>query len=210
MGGTFDPPHLWHIAAATAARDVAGSAAWVLFVPAANSPLKIGGPVATQSDRIEMLRIATRSLKRSVIWTDECDRAKGGEPSYSIDTVERFRLLYQHATPRLCIGADQALAFHKWHRYRDLLAQAEPLVILREPATTRQALREQLAATGAWNEHELSQWERRIAPCKLAPISSTQIREMIAAGTTDLSPFIDSKVAEYIRKHGLYNAAVTA
>ena len=75
FGGSFDPPHLWHTKIASAARrQVFGPKGVVVFVPAARSPHKKHGPVASDEDRVAMLRLATRRMKRCVIWTDEIDR----------------------------------------------------------------------------------------------------------------------------------------
>lgn len=78
MGGTFDPPHVAHVAQARSAlRRAMAPGAWLVLVPAARSPLKRGGPGARDRDRVAMLRAAFAGVGRATVWTDELDRARG-------------------------------------------------------------------------------------------------------------------------------------
>src|SRR5262245_39793105 len=80
FGGTFDPPHLGHVRIPIQVLDRAMPAgAFLLYVPAARSPLKESGPQASDADRVEMLRLVLTELgtpNRTAIWTDELDRAR--------------------------------------------------------------------------------------------------------------------------------------
>ena len=55
FGGTFDPPHLGHLTAATDACD-ALKLDRLLFIPAAQQPLKVGSVTAPAADRLAMTR----------------------------------------------------------------------------------------------------------------------------------------------------------
>lgn len=203
FGGVFDPPHWAHVELAIAARDaVMGEGAWLVYVPAARSPHKPDGPVASNEDRVAMLRLATSGRARVGIWTDELDRADEG-PSLWVETVERARrVLDPEATLRFLIGADQAVAFHRWHEARRILELAEPVVMLRDPAPDGASLRERLRETGAWSEDEVEWWAGRVVEHEAMSMSSTQVRRRLAAGEPIES--LDARVRAYIAEHGLY------
>ena len=57
FGGSFDPPHLGHLAVARAARAALGLDA-VLFAPVGAQPLKPDGSTASFEDRLAMTRLA--------------------------------------------------------------------------------------------------------------------------------------------------------
>lgn len=209
VGGVFDPPHLAHVLLPSLARDHLAPDAWLVFVPAARSPLKDAPPCVPDADRLAMLRLAIRDTPRSSLWTDEIDRANAalGVPSYWIDTLGRAReILGPDIRLRFVIGADQAGAFHRWRRPRDILALAEPIVLLRPPLGTTAAFADVLRGTGAWSEAELPRWIERVYRAPLMETSATSIRRSLAEGISaarglDLHP----GVAAYIREHRLYS-----
>src|SRR5947209_15565723 len=57
FGGSFDPPHLGHLAVASAARD-ALRLDRVLFAPVGAQPLKPAGSTAAFADRLAMTELA--------------------------------------------------------------------------------------------------------------------------------------------------------
>jgi nicotinate-nucleotide adenylyltransferase len=203
VGGQFDPPHRAHTELPARARDLLGG--WLVFVPASKSPLK-SEAAAPDADRLAMLRLAIADLDRALVWTDELDRSRPGEPSYWIDTLRRAReILPSGADLRFFIGADQAVQFHRWRAPREILEAADPVVVLRPPWTERNQLLAAITATGAWTAEELDRWSRSILEGPCLPANSTAIREALrehpdSSGSLDLDP----KVADYIRRHHLY------
>src|SRR5439155_27330386 len=83
LGGTFDPIHYGHLAAAE-------EAAWafqldrVLFIPARQPPHKRGEPVTPAKHRLEMVQLAIEGNDRFELSTIELERAG---PSYTVDTL---------------------------------------------------------------------------------------------------------------------------
>ena len=57
LGGTFDPPHAGHVAAAVAAQKQLGLDD-VRIIPAGQAPLRSGAPAASAADRVAMCRLA--------------------------------------------------------------------------------------------------------------------------------------------------------
>ena len=163
FGGSFDPPHRAHAALPDAVRAALPDAecAWLLYIPAARSPHKQRGPVASDDQRLEMLRLAIKDVAHAAVWTDEVDRATSGTPSFTIDTVRRARAWLDasggtRVTLRLLIGADQAAKFHTWREPRRIIDIAEPLVMLRRPSESADELRAAMAAPSLWSAGELT------------------------------------------------------
>lgn len=202
VGGTFDPPHIGHVALPREAARAIG-ADWRLYVPAARSPHKQGGPVASDEDRVEMLRLALAGEKRASIAMLEIERARGSAadapPSYTIDTLRELRnTLGPGVRLGLFLGADQAAEFHRWKEPREVIALSAPVVALREPFTTPDALLRAMAPH--WSEAELAMWRAWIVPTELVRASATAAR----AGDPDcLAPSVE----RFIRESGLYRSS---
>lgn len=227
FGGTFDPPHRGHIELPVRVRDElerrldAIGTGWLVYVPAARSPHKPGAPMASDQDRLDMLRLALGDAKtpRATVWTDEIDRAHGSTnagqtpaPSYSVDTVFRARA-WLDAQPDggggvsvfLLIGADQAMSFHRWRDPRDLLRLAKPVVMVRGEESNAEHLLTKLAALGYWKPAELAMWREAVVPVGLIDISATLVREALAVNSpTATIGLVSDSVAMYIKSKRLY------
>ncbi|HRQ72000.1 MAG TPA: nicotinate-nicotinamide nucleotide adenylyltransferase [Phycisphaerales bacterium] len=215
FGGTFDPPHRGHTEPAAAARDaMMPPGSWLVFVPAARSPHKSAAPATSAAHRVAMLRLAIAPLARAVVWTDEIDRAARAseEPSWWVETLRRAKRALPPGTAlRFLIGSDQAAAFHRWREFREVLALAEPVVVLREPIADAATLDAALEASGEWTAAERRAWQERIAPGPIILASATAIRARLAGlppPSPETSRFVASvlerSVLEYARSHGLY------
>jgi len=215
----FDPPHFYHtIGPLSMTMRLFGETGWLLYVPAAKSPHKPTGPLASDRQRLAMLKLALDIPGRRSIWTDEIDRARwqgshGGEvSSFTVDTLTRLRrILPKGIRLRLLMGSDQAAAFHKWKDCRAVIRLAEPLVMARDPIVTVNQLYQSLDAE-FWTRDERAAWCRRMAPNFPMPASSSSVRERIPSAPRkaedwkeddDLS-MITTPVAEYIVQHKLY------
>jgi len=182
FGGTFDPVHNGHLA-------VAGEAVArfkldrVLFVPAANPPHKLRGAAAAYEDRVRMLELACAGHPRFEVSRIE----EGTARSYSIDTIERLHAVGVGSLAFL-IGADAFADIRTWHRWRDVIAAVEFLVVTRPGAGYQ-------IPEGA-----------RVRPLEGVelPISSSDIRAQIARGNLDVP--VPEPVIRYIREHGLYQS----
>jgi nicotinic acid mononucleotide adenylyltransferase len=203
-----------------------------IFIPAAISPLKGRGPVVADEHRVAML-LAHEGMTlndqaptpwASIVWTDEIDRARWHAarapgaaaranaaspipPSYTIDTLERLRAaIPARVALRLLIGADQAVKFDQWRRPRDVIALAEPLVMLRPPYTTPAHFLDALAQAGR-SRAECLAWARRLVPMEAHDDSSTRVRAMLRTHPPSelaQAAMIAPGVADYIERHGLY------
>ncbi len=126
-GGVFDPVHNAHLELAR--HSLCHSAMdRVVFIPAAQSPLKSHVPYVTDMDRLEMLNLAIAGESRFCV--DRYEIEKGGV-SYSLDTVRYFERLYPKADLYWIIGADQFERLAVWQRIDELVAIIRFLVFAR-------------------------------------------------------------------------------
>ncbi|MEL7264106.1 MAG: nicotinate (nicotinamide) nucleotide adenylyltransferase [Planctomycetota bacterium] len=131
-GGSFDPVHLGHLIAAEAFAETLSLDA-VHLIPTAVSPLKPGGPVASDEQRLEMLRMAAGGLQHLIV--DDREIRRGGS-SYTVDTLASF---HQSGEPSedgngetmsddvelfLLVGADSLVTFSQWKEPEKILRLA--------------------------------------------------------------------------------------
>ncbi len=153
-GGSFDPPHHYHLrvagllAAHAAASGSEPAQSLCLYIPAARSPLKQSGPHAPDVVRVRMLRAALQGTTNAAIWTDEIDRAKWqrrlviDRPSFTIDTVTRLRSLLPKGTRlHLVIGVTRRSRSTGAAPLGALVRLALPLVLPREESARAAGLR---------------------------------------------------------------------
>lgn len=189
MGGTFDPPHLGHLAAASEAHARLGLDL-VVFVPAGQPWHKGGQHPAPAQDRLAMTALAIEADPRFTLSRVDVDRAG---PTYTIDTLADLRSEYgNHAEFFLLLGADALAAFGTWHRAVEL-AQACTLVGLTRPGS-------ELRAPGP------PAGEVILLTMPGISVSSTECRERFAADLPNTYLVPDSVIA-YALDHALYGGA---
>jgi nicotinate-nucleotide adenylyltransferase len=135
FGGSFDPPHLGHLAVARAAR-AAFALDTVLFAPVGMQPLKPEGPAASFEDRVAMTRLAIAgepgfhvSLADAPSPGDEPKSA----PNYTINTLESLRTSLAPDCALFCLmGADSFFGLRRWHRAAELPFVA-PFIVAARP-----------------------------------------------------------------------------
>src|SRR5437773_11966594 len=86
LGGTFDPIHLGHLAAAEAAIECA-DLDQVVFVPTGTPPHRTRA-MASGEQRLEMCRLATVGDPRFTVSNIELEREG---PPYTLDTLQSLR-----------------------------------------------------------------------------------------------------------------------
>lgn len=189
FGGTFDPVHNTHLQIARAAADQFRLTK-VLFIPAARPPHKAGGASASYEDRMRMLELACQADERFEVSRMEAPSATGeAEPSYSILTIER--LLAQSAGPlSFIIGADAFAEITGWHRWEDVVAAVQFIVVTRPGA-------EYTVPPGA-EVDDLKGIE--------SSDSSTSVRAKLLRAEFDVP--VPEAVIRYIREFGLYQSHV--
>ena len=197
-GGTFNPPHLGHLAAARTAVDVLGLDK-LLLVPAAIPPHK-ELPQSTPAPEhrlamVEKLADAMRLSKVVQVSTLELDR-RG--KSYTADTLAAIRAQHPEAELWLLMGTDMFLTLHLWH---------DPAEILRLAGVCAFGRTEQdgEALFAPQREHLARTFGARVTTITLpglVEISSTRLRELLERGGG--GEYLPPSVYGYILRHGLY------
>ncbi len=155
FGGTFDPPHLGHVAALEAA---ARSGRFDrLEVTVAGDPYLKGTGVRPAKVRLAMAHAAFDRLALVVV--SEREIARPG-PSYTIDSVRE--LLAEARAVDLIVGADLAGELPHWHEAEELRELVEVGVVPRPGSAS--------AVPVGWRGYEIA-----MEPVDL---SSTYVREL--------------------------------
>ena len=217
LGGTFDPIHHGHLAAAAAAQQSLDLDAIVL-VPSRIPPHRADPVGASAEQRYEMTVLAAAGRPGWTASRIELDREG---PSYTFDTLaELKRNMSTRPKPDttasstqifFILGADAFAEIATWFRFPDVLELANFVVVSR-PGITLDSLRERVPS--AFKHHppcspsalrDLGSEETRVilVESNTPDISSTDIRRRVRA-RQPLSGLVPDSVAEYIRAHRLY------
>ena len=195
-GGTFDPIHNGHLAAA---QSVAATfqVDEVHFVPAFSPPHKSARGMTSPFHRFSMVVLATMPFVQFHTSTIEVDAL---ERRYSVDTLDSMKRKYPAAELLLVVGSDMYAELDTWKDYRRLFALAHIVVVNRAGF----AVRHDLAPVKTLKQGEAVEWSGGNSvfylPFVEQPISSTEIRQR--AG--ELSQWLPPQVWSYIEKNNLY------
>ena len=199
FGGSFDPVHIGHLHAASAAQAAFGLER-VVFVPAASPPHKPARALASGPDRAHMLALAIAGRRDWSISNIELDRPG---LSYTIDTLRELPgrlLLTSDAKLFLILGSDNLRGFERWKDVHEILERAEPIVVLRDAQNSR-AL-EQIRS--AFAPSVFARIERGLLGNAPLVIDATSLRAALARGETPSG--MDAEVVAYARERALYGA----
>jgi nicotinate-nucleotide adenylyltransferase len=182
FGGTFDPIHNAHLAAARAARDTFHLDR-ILLIPNAIPPHKQDSLTASYENRLAMVRLAAAGERR----VEASDLEAGTGKSYSIHTIERLAAtLDQSDQLYFIIGADAFAEIRTWYRWQDVIARVTFIVVSRPGHE--------------WDIPEHAQ-VRRLDQIYME-VSSSAIRTRLAL--CQQPPELPEPVFQYIRQHALY------
>jgi nicotinate-nucleotide adenylyltransferase len=232
FGGSFDPPHLGHLAVAHAAM-AALPLDTVLFAPVGAQPLKPAGAVVSFEDRLEMTRLAIKSEPAFKLSLADAPRS-GGEPNYTIESLLRVKNDLQPGSKLYCLmGADSFAGFQQWFRAAEIPFVA-PLIVASRPGQPLTDLKrllppglslkpecksEPMRSNSERSRiglqcHSLVSSAGQCAPFYVlpeldVPISASNIRELFRepAGPGKLkaeAELLPAAVAQYIRARRLY------
>ncbi len=196
FGGTFDPIHLGHATIAAAAVERIG-AEKIIFVPAKRSPLKDSLPKAGDDDRLEMIALAIAENKKFEVSDYELKKA---EPSYTLETVRGFQAEFGGDTSVCWLaGADCIKELPLWYGIEELIDECDLCLMHRAGCEVPDFAKFEAFC----GRRRIEKLRKNVIQTPLIDISSTEIRERLAAGL-DVADMLHPRVAEYIRRHNLY------
>jgi nicotinate-nucleotide adenylyltransferase len=190
LGGTFDPIHIGHLAAARAALECARLDR-VLFVPTGQPPHRPAA-AASADDRLEMTRLATAGDER--LGVSDLELRRPGA-SFTSDTLRALHELHPQADLFLILGWDAARLFRTWHEPDEVNRLATIVVMARPGIGSPQPSELEAAGLDA----------RQVIVCLdgTPDVSASAIRRDVMSGRS-VDGKVPPTVQQYVAAHGLY------
>jgi nicotinate-nucleotide adenylyltransferase len=185
FGGTFDPPHVAHVALGRAALQTLALDA-VRWIPAGH-PWQKSRVVTPAAHRAAMVALAIDGEPRFVLDRTEIDRAG---PSVTLETVRLLQAAQPDAQWTLLIGADQYASLHTWQGWQELLTRVV-LAVANRPGSAPPV------------HPDVLRHPHRVVPLPMLDVASTDIRARVADGRP-IDGLVPPEVARYIARHTLY------
>lgn len=182
FGGSFDPIHHGHLLVGQAVRE-ALQLDELRFLPARESPFKIGRHNAPAESRGRMVELAIAGEPAFRLERLELDRPG---PSYTIDTLRALHAREPGQRWGLLIGADAARDLPAWREAAELHLLADLIIFARAESAAPPL-----------------PWPVRVVTVPALDISATRIRQRVATGRSPRY-WVPRPVAEFIHSEGLY------
>ncbi len=199
FGGSFDPPHLGHLAVASAVLE-SGLCTDVAWVPAYAPPHKHSGK-ASFEDRAAMVELTIAGI--SGMYLSRIEAELELTPSYTIDVLESWEQRL-HSVPALLIGADSLLTLHTWHRAQELVEKFRIISYPRSGfAVSEDILRRH------WSGNIARRLADGVMKGDFFEISSSELKKKMEKtackyNIINMEKYLAEGVCEYIIRHGLY------
>jgi nicotinate-nucleotide adenylyltransferase len=127
LGGTFNPIHLGHLAAAEEVCDRL-KLEKIIFIPSFLPPHKIDDDIPSAVQRQEMVRLAIKG--NSHFAESDMEIRRGGR-SFTIDTIEALRQTHPGSELYFLTGLDSFLEIRTWKEWDRLLTLCSFVVLSR-------------------------------------------------------------------------------
>jgi nicotinate-nucleotide adenylyltransferase len=186
FGGSFDPPHVGHLLAASDAFELL-ELDRLLFVPAGVQPFKQHDMQASAAERFRMVELMVADDERFLVDPVEIDREG---LSFTVETLDSLAARQPEARRFLLIGEDLAGEIATWRDARRIAELADVVVLSR-------------AASEGDDDGSSREIPLRRVPTRRIDISSTEIRARVRAGKS-IHGFVTEAVAGFIEAAGLY------
>jgi nicotinate-nucleotide adenylyltransferase len=171
----------------------------VVFVPAGRPPHKSNRPLASETDRLEMVRAAIEG--RTHFGVSDMEIRRGG-PSFTLETLRVFREKRSPLEPILFLGLDNLAQLPAWAGIDQLLQEFEVRIGSRpegREAESIEGIRKQMGPDVA------TKLKNSVVKTPLIGFSSSEIRERCRRGLS-ISFQVPAAVEDHILKKGLYRS----
>jgi nicotinate-nucleotide adenylyltransferase len=201
LGGTFNPPHVGHLALARHARMELGLEC-VVLMPAGSPLHKPAAEDPGSECRLAMCRLAARTVEGASACALEVER---GGPSYTVDTLRAIHAAHPNAELTFIVGADTASTLASWREPVELLGLARLAVASRTGADRDRVLATVAGLAGAEARERVTS-RIDFLTMDTIDVSSSAVRER-ASRAEPLGDLVPATIADYIAEHGLYSGA---
>ena len=207
LGGTFDPVHNGHLAAARAVGQKL-KLDTLLFIPAVRPPHKPDYAITPFESRVSMLEMVTAGQPGWSVSRIEKERSG---PSYTIDTLVQLNQEFKGLDYYFIIGMDAFADIFTWKRY-DQLLKFTNLVVVNRPFSTFERSGPVLARYFPQLIFEANSglWQPQgdggciyFLEMEGVEASSRLVRGLVKSGG-DFRGHLPGVVADYIEQYGLY------
>ncbi len=211
LGGTFNPIHYAHLAAAEEVRSRL-ELDRILFVPSYLPPHKLEEDVPSAVQRLEMVKLAIAD--NPSFEPSDIEINRGGK-SYTIDTIEALQETNPDVELYFIIGLDSFLDIQTWHDWKKLLTLC-CFVVLSRPGYRfidlvkidfmKHAEKELASLDAGHLAHTMVRSGALIIWLEMVPlydISSTDIRRRVKQGRS-IKYLLPETVEIYIMNNRLY------
>ncbi len=188
--GSFNPIHIGHTTLAQSILQQTDLEE-ILFVVSPQNPLKDKNSLQSEDVRLQMVALALQDY--DCMYASDIEFSLP-QPSYTVRTLRALSTEQPTNRFSLIIGSDNLKIFNRWKEYEYILDNY-PIIVYPRQGDDMQALKEQYPQVNIVN-----------AP--LLPISSTELRTMIADLPLDNNPakkWLNAKVWQYIIDNQLYS-----
>jgi nicotinate-nucleotide adenylyltransferase len=191
-GGTFDPIHFGHLAAAEAVREAA-LLDLVLFVPNWQQPLKADAPLADGVQRLAMIQAAIAD--NPAFGMSDVELMRRGR-SFTITTLDELRGQFANADIHFIVGVDGANDMARWRLPERILEEYRPIVMPRAgwPGPDWAVLE---------RVHPLAKRFIRVVEVPALNIASSDLRAQVAGGRS-IRYLVPEAVRDIIDRDRLY------
>lgn len=197
FGGSFNPVHYGHLLLAEFCREACGLEL-IWFIPAATAPHKEKQKHTTDTQRLEMLQLATAGNVHFEVSDMEIER---GGVSYTVDTLQQIRDQRPDDELFFLMGGDSLDDFHLWREPARICELATPLVVDRHGATDVDVRKFEPFVS----DERLSEIRSHQVRFPVVEISSTDVRQR-AGSARSLRYRLPRSVEKYIENAKLYRS----
>ncbi len=207
FGGSFNPPHMGHVACLSTVQKKAGLDK-IVVIPTFQSPLKTQVEGPTPAQRLEMVKLALQGFGTQFEVDDQ--EIKRGGTSFTIETVKEYRKKIEAEDLYLIVGADHLDLFSSWKDYKELLKESN-IIFTTRPGFEIPTSKEQLPAylQEVILEYDFNFMElttgRNIQFVRIpdVDISASDLRKKIRT-QRPVDKFLPLSVESYIKNNRLY------
>ncbi len=196
-GGTFDPPHLGHMAAARAAGRIGLDR--LILIPDGQPPHKaLSAASASPEQRLAMTELAADRLHLEIPVTVSAMEVRRAGRSYTSDTLAELHRALPDDELWLLMGTDMFLTLQDWHDPETITRLAGICAFGRAQGEGEDLFTPQRERL----ERRFGARVVTVTLSDLVEISSTELRAMLARG--EGREYLDESVWGYILREGLY------